>query len=96
MPMPLYSFFKFIDRFFMYYFWVYPLLYVFWPTSRRQKEEESYNSSVASISASDDSDPYDVYDYHFEKKPRKSQGFLLDTPTVQERESNESIETKPK
>jgi hypothetical protein len=49
MPMPVYSFIKFLDRFFMGYFWVYPLLYYWWVSSRRLREQESYDKSVSSI-----------------------------------------------
>ena len=47
--------YQLFDRFFMYFFWVYPLLYVFWPSVKTLKEQKDYHSSLlALLSPSED------------------------------------------
>jgi hypothetical protein len=58
-PWWLDSTFKFMDRFIAYYLWLYPLLWIFWPSIRRVDEQKRYDrankylNSNSSISSSE-------------------------------------------
>lgn len=45
-PWWLDSTFKLLDRFIAYYIWLYPLLWLFWPTIKRHDEQKQYERSV--------------------------------------------------
>lgn len=48
----IFSLFKLFDRFISTYLWLYPILYVFWPNTRRKNEENNYNVSINSLNES--------------------------------------------
>ena len=42
----VWDFFEFTDRFVLLYIWVYPVLYVFWPSTRVKIQEQNYRNSL--------------------------------------------------
>lgn len=63
-----------LDYFFFYYAWVFPLLYVFWPTQWRVREEENYNASVMSLLEATGTASHDSIvslDEPYDRKPSK-------------------------
>ena len=45
-PYWLDSTFKFMDRFIAYYLWLYPLLWMFWPTKKNLEKEKKYRRTM--------------------------------------------------
>lgn len=76
LSMPFYSLFKFIDRFFMYYAWVYPLIYVFWPSAKGLKEEEDHRNSVKTLRESEYGPTSSILSDSQEQDRKPSTGFL--------------------
>lgn len=82
---PVSDTFQFIDHFFLSYFWLYPLLYVFWPSTRRIKEQSDYRNSVEQVFLGRDSNTSDTSTILSSTNlPQTSKGFLrLGEPMVE-------------